>query len=150
MIQSNFNMHGELYITLTDANGEIKQEQSVPNLVVQTGKEYIAQRIASNTAPLMNYMAVGTSSVAPGTANTALLAEIAASRVTIGAANTSTTSNTTTYVATFPASVGTGAITEAGIFNASSGGTMLCRTTFPVVNKGALDTLSITWSVSAL
>ena len=95
-------------------------------------------------------MAVGTSTVAPGVANTALLAEIANSRVTIGSANVSTSSNTTTYIGTFPSSVGTGAITEAGIFNANSSGTMLCRTTFPVVNKGALDTLTITWSVSAI
>ena len=56
--------------------------------------------------------------------------------------------NTITYTATFPAGTGTGAVTEAGIFNASSGGTMLCRTTFPVVTKGSGDTLAITWVVT--
>lgn len=150
MINSNFKMVGNLSITLTDENGQLKQNQTVPNLVVSTGKDFIAQRIASNSAPLMNYMSVGTSTATPGTANTALGAEIAGSRVIIGAANTTTVANTTTYVATFPSSIGTGAITEAGIFNAANAGTMLCRTTFPVVNKGALDTLSITWSISAL
>jgi hypothetical protein len=44
--------------------------------------------------------------------------------------------------------VGTGAISEAGIFNASSGGTMLCRTVFPVVNKQASDTIAITWTIT--
>ena len=43
---------------------------------------------------------------------------------------------------------GTGAITEAGIFNASSSGTMLCRTVFSVVNKGASDSMTITWTVT--
>jgi hypothetical protein len=52
------------------------------------------------------------------------------------------------YVATFSAGTGTGAITEAGIFNASSAGTLLCRTVFSVINKGALDTLVITWKVT--
>lgn len=150
MLNSNFKMRGELVIILTDESGSIKQEQKVNNLVVSAGKDYIAQRMASNNTPLMNFMSVGTSSTSPGTANTTLGAEISGSRVTIGSANITTVSNTTTYVATFPSSVGTGAITEAGIFNASSGGAMLCRTTFPVVNKGALDTLSISWSISAL
>jgi len=49
---------------------------------------------------------------------------------------------------TFGAGVGTGAVTEAGIFNASSAGTMLCRTTFSVINKAAADTLGITWTVT--
>jgi hypothetical protein len=52
------------------------------------------------------------------------------------------------YVATFPAGTGTGAVTEAGLFNASSAGTLLCRTVFSVINKGAADTLGITWTVT--
>ena len=51
-------------------------------------------------------------------------------------------------VSAFGAGVGTGALTEAGIFNASSGGTMLCRTEFDVVNKGSADTMTITWTVT--
>lgn len=150
MLISNFKTEGNLYIVLTDENGQVKQEEYVKNLVVNTGKNYIAQRIANNTTAVMNYMSVGTSSASPGVANTALGAEIAASRVTIGAANTSVSSNTTTYVATFPPATGTGAIVEAGIFNDSSAGLMLARTTFPVINKGALDTLVISWSISAV
>ncbi len=52
------------------------------------------------------------------------------------------------YVATFSAGEGTGAVTEAGIFNASTSGTMLCRTVFSVVNKAAGDTLQVTWTVT--
>ena len=46
------------------------------------------------------------------------------------------------------AGTGTGAVVEAGVLNASSGGTLLCRTVFAVVNKGAADTLKITWTVT--
>jgi hypothetical protein len=53
-----------------------------------------------------------------------------------------------TYVASFGAGTGTGAVTEAGILNASSGGTLLCRTEFSVVNKGADDSMSITWTIT--
>jgi hypothetical protein len=52
------------------------------------------------------------------------------------------------YVATFPPGTGTGAVTEAGILDNSTGGTLLCRTTFGVINKAAADTLGITWTVT--
>jgi hypothetical protein len=62
--------------------------------------------------------------------------------------STTVTSNAVAYVATFPAGTDTGAVTEAGILNASSNGTLLCRTVFSVINKGAADTLGITWTVT--
>jgi hypothetical protein len=39
-------------------------------------------------------------------------------------------------------------VTEAGVFNAATGGDMLCRTVFDVVNKAADDTMAITWTVT--
>jgi hypothetical protein len=56
--------------------------------------------------------------------------------------------NTIEYVALFPAGTGTGTVTEAGVFNNSSGGTMLCRTVFGVVTKDAGDSMSITWTIT--
>lgn len=148
MINSSYQMAGNLRIVLTGENGEVKQEQSVKNLVVSTGKNYIAQRIANNDTTVMNYMAVGTGNTSPAVANTTLMTEVA--RVTVGSANVAVSANTTTYTATFPSGTGTGALVEAGIFNDPTAGLMLCRTLFPVVNKGALDTLTISWSVSAI
>ncbi len=43
---------------------------------------------------------------------------------------------------------GTGALTEAAVLNASSSGTMLCRTVFSAVNKGADDSVTITWTIT--
>jgi len=43
---------------------------------------------------------------------------------------------------------GSGAITEAGVLNAASSGTLLCRTVFSVVNKGASDSMTITWTIT--
>ena len=56
--------------------------------------------------------------------------------------------NDVIYVASWAAGDGTGAITEAGIFNSASPGTgqMLCYADFSVINKGAGDTLQITWT----
>ena len=53
-----------------------------------------------------------------------------------------------TYASTFAAGTGTGALVEAGIFNAASAGVMLCKTSFDVVNKQTADTIAITWTIN--
>ena len=146
MINDAIKMTGNLKLVLTDENGNIKQEEEVKNLVVTVGKNYIASRMKDATATAMTHMEVGTSSTAAAVGDTALVAAVASSRVTL--TSTTVTTNSVAYVASFPAGTGTGALTEAGIFNASSSGTLLCRTVFSVINKGAADTLGITWTVT--
>jgi hypothetical protein len=134
---------GSVKIVLTGSDGQIKDEREIHNLVVTTGKNFIASRMTGTTTA-MSHMAIGSDNTAPAAANTGLGSELG--RVALSSATT--TSNITTYSATFPTGTGTGAVVEAGIFNASSSGTMLCRTTFAVVNKGANDTITITWTVT--
>lgn len=137
---------GELSVVLRDENGNIKQEQFIPNLVVTVGKNWIASRMKDTGIPVqMSHMAVGAGTVAPVVGDTALGSELG--RVALTTAGGTVSNNEVTYTATFPAGTGTGAITEAGILNAASAGTMLCRTTFAVVNKGANDTVAISWKV---
>ena len=145
-IQDTIKMTGRLNIVLTDADGNVKDQREVDNLVVTVGKSYVASRMKDATATAMSHMSVGTTSTAPAVGDTALGAEIAASRTAL--TSTTVTTNSVAYVCTFGTGVGTGAIVEAGIFNAASAGTMLCRTTFSVINKGASDTLTITWTVT--
>jgi hypothetical protein len=137
---------GQVHIQHFGADGELKGERQVKNLVVTTGKNYIASKmVATTNSPVsMTHMAIGTGSTTPAAANTALGSQTG--RVSLSGSSVS--SNAITYTATFPAGTGDGAITEAGIFNASSGGTMLCRTTFPVVNKASGDTIAVTWVVT--
>jgi len=137
---------GKVRIVQTNAQGETVKEFEVPNLVVTTGKNYIASKIVATTnSPVsMTHMAIGTGTGTPAAADTALGAETG--RVSLAGSVVST--NTITYTATFPAGTGTGAITEAAVLNASSSGVMLCRTTFPVVNKAAGDTIAVTWVVT--
>jgi hypothetical protein len=148
MLQDNIKTKGTLSLVLTDEFGNVKQ-QDEHNLVVSTGLAYIASRMKDATATAMTHMAVGAGSTAAAAANSALGNELG--RVTLTSTTIVTTSvanDAVQYVATFGAGTGTGAITEAGIFNDSTTGTMLCRTVFAVINKGALDTLTITWKVT--
>ena len=144
MLNDTIKVTGELKLTVTRPNGHVKHEVIIPNLVVTAGKNYIASRMKDASATAMTHMAIGTGSTAAAAGNTALGAE--AGRVAL--TSTTVTDNAVAYVATFPAGTGTGAITEAGILNASSSGTLLCRTVFSVINKASADTLGITWTVT--
>ena len=139
MLNDGLKLTGNLKIAL---NGETVQE--VKNLVVTDGKEYVASRMKDATATAMSHMAIGTGSTAAAASDAALGTE--AGRVSL--TSTTVSSNEVEYVATFGAGTGTGAITEAGILNASSSGTLLCRTVFSVVNKGSSDSMTITWTVT--
>lgn len=145
MINDSIKMTGELTITVTNADGDVTQKVTVPNLVVTTGKNAIASRMKNNDT-VMSHMELGTGTTSAAAGNTAMETVISGSRVALS--STTVTSNAVAYVASFPAGTGTGAVTEAGIFNASSGGTMLCRTVFSVINKGANDVLGITWTIT--
>ncbi len=144
MINEKLKLTGRLDINVFDSAGILKDSRSVDNLVVTSGLTHIVNRIASNTATVMSHMAVGTGTTAPSAGQTALITESA--RVAL-ASSTPGTANVV-YVANFPAGTATAALTEAGIFNAASSGTMLCRTAFAVINKGDLDTMTITWTVT--
>jgi hypothetical protein len=145
-IQETLKPTGLVKVVHTNAAGQLIKEFEVPNLVVTTGKNHIAAKIAATTnSPVsMTHMAIGTGTTSAAAGDTTLGTE--GGRVSLSGSVVST--NTITYTATFPAGTGTGAVTEAGIFNASSGGTLLCRTTFPAVNKASGDSIAITWVVT--
>jgi len=143
MIQDQVTATGAVKIQITAPDGTVKSEKTIKNLVVTAGKGYIASRMTGTTTA-MSHMSVGSGTTAANAADTALGTELG--RVTLASGVTSGAA--VTYVASFPAGTGTGAVTEAGIFNASSGGVMLARTVFPVVNKGADDGMTITWVVT--
>ena len=144
-INEELKVTGTLKIVVKDENGDTKDEREVGNLVVTTGRNYIASRMIGTTPTTMTHMGVGSGTTSPVLANSQLQSQLG-NRVTLTSSTVS--ANVVTYTATFAAGEGTGAVTEAGIFNAATSGVMLCRTTFDVVNKGANDTLAITWSIT--
>lgn len=137
-------MHGAMSATLIKANGDVETYQK-DNLIMNVGFDLIADCIgkAASRPTVISHIAVGTGATAVAATQTALVTELA--RIAGTYAHTAGT-KVFTIVATFAAGTGTGAITEAGVFNASSAGTMLDRVVFPVINKGADDTLTVTFT----
>jgi len=216
MINDNFALTGALTIAVND---EVVQETD--NLVVTTGRQWVAGRMKGTTSE-MTHMAIGTTGTAAIPGDDKLLAEL--ERNTLTTSGGLVTSNTIKYECTFPAGDGTGAIKEAGLFEAGGdklddinvtnggtgytsaptvtvagngtataaitgdkvtsvtitssvannaystapavsfsggggsgaaatatlkeGGVMLARTDFLVVNKGADDSMTITWTIT--
>ena len=117
---------------------------TVKNLVVNTGLNFFLNGAFNGITSPMGYIAVGSGVTAPAPTNTALVTEIARQPL----ANTPG-SQTIQLTASFLAGVGTGTIAEAGIFNASSGGTMLSRALIGPYTKAANDTIVLVWTINA-
>jgi hypothetical protein len=98
----------------------------------------------------MSDMAIGTVTTTLTAGDTQLGGELDRNTLTSFTQGAGGDDNKVVYVGDWAAADGTGAITEAGIFNShtADSGSMLCAQTFSVINKGASDTLQITWTVT--
>ena len=145
MFNDNLKLSGQLNIVLRDKNGNVKEERTEKNLVVTSGLGYIASRMKDASATAMSHMALGSGTTTESAGQTDLVTLLGAREALD---STTVTANAVAYVSSFEAGDATGAVTEAGIFNASTGGTMLCRVKFDVVNKAADDTMTVTWTIT--
>lgn len=143
-MNDGLKLRGDVALVLRDKDGNVKDERNIKNLIVDSGLNFICDRM-KNDETAMTHMALGSGSTAAAAGDTSLGSQLG-SREALDSDTVS--SNTITYTSSFEAGDATGAVTEAGIFNAASGGTMLCRTVFAVVNKSADDSLSVTWQIT--
>lgn len=148
MINEHLKLAGQLNIVLTGKDGQVKDTREVKNLVVNSGLAFIISRMAGTGKPLMSHMALGSSTVPSAANQTDLVATLGAREALDSTTIVGDNNEKVRYVCSFEAGEGTGAVTEAGVFNAASGGDMLCRTVFGVINKAADDSMVITWTVS--
>ncbi len=139
----DLDINANVHITLRGPDGEVKEERDVHNLITTVGRNAIIERLDSSpTTGQPTHMAIGTGGGGPAAGDTALTTELDRNALT---SNTSA-ANVLTMVGDWAAGDGTGAITEAGVFNASSGPSLWSRAVFSVINKAAGDTLSFTWT----
>jgi hypothetical protein len=148
MVNDKLRMTGDVSIVLRDENGQVKDTREIKNLVVNAGLAYVISRMVGTAKAVMSHMALGSGTTAAAAGNTDL-ESILGSREALDSTTIAGSNNEqVVYVASFEAGDATGAVTEAGIFNASTAGDMLCRTVFAVVNKGANDSLTVTWTIT--
>lgn len=152
-IASRFGLKGRVEIKLWGPDGQLKdhrvlKEQRVfPNTVTTFGDKLVANRLSGATLAAVTHMAIGTGTGGTSAYNS-LVTELDRNALTSTTQQSGTDDNDVKYVGDWAAGDGTGAITEAGVFNAASGPGMMIYSSFSVVNKGASDTLQINWTVT--
>jgi len=139
-VDGKVKMTGKLQVVI---NGKLERE--IPNLVVTVGKEWVAGMM-TGSGVAMTHMEVGSGTTVASAGQTALISAL--DRNALTTAGGTPTSNTVQYACTWGDGDGEGALTEAGIFDNASGGTMLARTVFDVINKSAGDVMTIVWTIT--
>lgn len=130
--------------------GRYTDKLSISNLVVTTGLAGVAARInGSGTPDAYTYIALGSGTTAAVAGDTALETEITTdggerASATPSLETTDTTDDTAVLVKTFTFS-GDLTISESGVLNASSSGTLLARQVFTGISVASGDSLQITW-----
>lgn len=151
-MEDTIQLRGSYEIALKNLRGEVIHKDRVDNVVVTAGRRWVLQQINSsqiNTAQSIGYAAVGTSTTAPATSDTGLGSE--SDRNAINSFNTaSLTANPPSWRAevSWNTNEANTTLGEVGLFNSSSGGTMLSRATFSTINKTTSNTLSISYTIS--
>lgn len=146
-------LHGTVVIKHI-RDGKVIDVRAGKNVVTNVGKAEIAGLICADQAAsytAFDYIAIGTGTTAASDTDTALEAEITSGggerqNATGTIVTTDTTDDTAQFEATFNFT-SSFAVTEAGLFNASTGGTMLCRKVFDVINVVSGDKLQVTWKI---
>lgn len=114
-------------------------------MVVNRGLELLVDRImGTGTEP--KYVAWGIGTTAPVVANTALESASAEARTTGTSSKQTTTTTGDTYqvIGSITCASAGKAITEVGLFDASTAGNLFVRATFSAINVSVLDSIQFT------
>lgn len=152
-VVSKFGLKGRVEIKLWGSDGNIKDHRIIkdhrvfPNTVTTFGDKLVADRMSDAGITAPTHIGVGTGT-GGGVGSNSLVTQLDRNALTSTTQGTGANDNDVIYVGDWAAGDATGAITEAGIFNAASGPGMFVYSSFSAVNKAAGDTLQINWTVT--
>ena len=133
---------------ILERNGKVIARYIRHNVATTLGKRHIADQLSETPESAMSHMATGTGADA-GADPTALTTELSRVALSSREQQSGDDANKVLYQCTWAAGVGTGTITEAGIFNAGSGGILLCYVHFDsAIPKVADLELLLKWTAS--
>jgi len=118
------------------------------NLIVTTGRVHVAELIGGYPRR-PSHIAIGTGATAPVAGNTTLQTEVFRKLITRRKVPASPNNYKIILQMFLTTSEANGYnLTEAGIFNRFTGGTMLSRVTYDVINKSTSISVVYTWEIS--
>lgn len=154
ILNESINPIGQLTLQLRNRQDELVSEISAHNDIVLTGRDLVAKLFINEPITPVSHVAVGTGP-APTDPNVTAALGVELFRKAINPINTAQHLTTTVdgkkkvlISCDLDFSEGNGALTEAGLFNAASGGTMYNRVVFPPVNKTNSFKLTLIWEIT--
>lgn len=147
MHQDKVKVIGSIDFKLLDADGNIVDRVKKDNLIVTNGLVLLLNRLGGSGNAL-THLGIGSGTTAPTLANTDL--ETTTIRRVFDTPGGTVSGTSITFYCLFPAGVGTGTVSEAGLFNALAAGTMFSRIVFTPMTKSAALSLAASWTITAL
>jgi len=136
-LEDNMKIAGYIEVTLYDPTGEVKVHRRTPNLIVTEGFDHYLDAQFGTSPAKGTFLAIGTVATSLNETDSALEAEVDRKGGTYSHTN-NTKQGTVAY--TWGVNTGPWNIKEMGLWDASTGGTMISRGTFATVSKGTADT----------
>ncbi len=161
-MRESIEMRGALTLQVSDRTGALLYKARYHNRIVTSGRTLVAQMFAGISGGVppgsVTHMAVGTDATPPTDTDSALKAERAPRKLISSVDYSEITEGTgsseikrvrarLTAVFDFGDANGAGALREAGIFTADSGGVMYNRVVFEPVTKTDAFKLTLLWDI---
>lgn len=137
---------------LVGVNGTVDLRSVTPNLRTTVGIDWVADSLGKSASrpAVAEYIGLTENATAPAAGDTTLTSEIATGGLTRAIATYAHTGSATSYTLskTFTASSAFTAVQKAGLFNASSSGTMAFENTFTATALAISDQLTVQWTIN--
>lgn len=147
-MQDGFGLTGKIHVAKFNHDGSLIEEIDFPNTVAYAGKAQVAGLVNGVVTDYFDYLAIGTGTTAAGTGDTALEEEVGTrASATRSRTTTTFTNDTARFVGTFSFVAAT-AITEYGIFDADTAGTILAHQVYGTMSMSSGDSLQVTWDLT--
>jgi len=145
-LKCQISLSGNVKIQLFDVNSnKLIREIERKNLVVTSGRNLIRDLINEASVTGVTHLAVGTGTTAVSAGDASLVTE--QFRNTLTKRTPSSGSVTWSYYLSSTQANGND-LTEAGLFNASSGGTMFARVTHAAITKTSSIAVMYSWTLN--
>ena len=147
-MDEKFGLSGRLRLQHVRA-GCIVNDIDKSNTIMDIGRSCMAAMLGSDIASpvAFDFIGIGTSGLTAAVTQSTLGSEQVRVGTTSALATSGVSNDTARFIGSFAIS-GTLSIQEAGIFNATSAGSMLCRTTFTTISVVSGDAINATWDVT--
>lgn len=146
-MNAQVNVSANVQVTVQDAaTGAILAQQEHQNLVVSGGLNLIRDLLDGDSVAGLTHFAVGTGTTAVASTQTTLGNQVFRDTVT------QRTSNTQQLIVSYylaSGSANSNTLSEAGLFNSASGGTMFARVLLsPAITKTAAIAVTFNWAIN--